>query len=1738
MITSAVQSGSVTEIADGVAGENATTHAQNGAVTFADVDTLDTHSAGFTAQGPSYLGTFSLGPLNQAGDSVGWSFEVADGVLDSLQAGQTLTQKYDVTVDDGHGGTAVQTVTITITGTNDAPVITSAVQSGSVTEIADGVAGENATTHAQNGAVTFADVDTLDTHSAGFTAQGPSYLGTFSLGPLNQAGDSVGWSFEVADGVLDSLQAGQTLTQKYDVTVDDGHGGTAVQTVTIVITGTNDVPVITSAVQSGSVTEIADNAAGENATTHAQNGAVTFADVDTLDTHSAGFTAQGPSYLGTFSLGPLNQAGDSVGWSFEVADGVLDSLQAGQTLTQKYDVTVDDGHGGTAVQTVTIVITGTNDVPVITSAVQSGSVTEIADNAAGENATTHAQNGAVTFADVDTLDTHSAGFVPQGGGYLGTFALGALNQAGDSVGWSFEVADGVLDSLQAGQMLTQKYDVTVDDGHGGTAVQTVTITITGTNDVPVITSAVQSGSVTEIADGAAGENATTHAQNGAVTFADVDTLDTHSAGFTAQGPSYLGTFSLGAVNQATDTVGWSFQVADGVLDSLQAGQTLTQKYDVTVDDGHGGTAVQTVTITITGTNDVPVITSAVQSGAVTERADNAVGENAVVHVQGGAVTFADVDTLDTHSAGFTAQGPSYLGTFALGVLNQATDTVGWSFQVADGVLDSLQAGQTLTQKYDVTVDDGPGGTAVQTVTITITGTNDIPVITSAVQSGAVTEIADNVAGENATTHAQNGAVTFADVDTLDTHSAGFTAQGPSYLGTFSLGAVNQATDTVGWSFQVADGVLDSLQAGQTLTQKYDVTVDDGHGGTATQTVTVVITGTNDAPVITSGTQSATVTEIADGAAGENATTHAKSGAVSFADVDTLDTHSATFTAQGASYLGSFSLGALNQASDSVGWTFQVADSVLDSLNGGETLTQKYDVTVDDGHGGTATQTVTITITGTNDGVSVNGLSSSTEVTMYEKNLPDGSSPNAAALTQTGSFSVTTPDGLAGLTVNGTAVVTAGVFTANQTVDTALGLLTITGYTPTTVNGVVTGATFTYSYLLQDNSTGHTSAGPDGGVFDNFTVAVTDEDGSSTSAVLNVEITDDTPSAIDPDHLHLTNKAGTEAIAYLDADRNVDDNVGADQGGTVRFASSLNGSNSGFTSSGAAIYYYVVGNTLIASTSSTSAADNTKWVFEVEINQDGSLAGSNDSYGVTMYGKVDSASNVNFNGGSYAFSGGNTNWVGFVPNGQINSPQNDDSPDLLITPIGDDAKRINGTANSVGVSGGDGGQKIGSDEGVRLNFVSDLTGTPTATNYNSVSPGHTFDEHYLVNGASVKFGSIGNGRSTAVFVASDDNDFGDASEDNRINDSTPEPITRVIISHSGNNANPSDNTFVVDFSTGNTQSITVDGLSYRITRNLLTNEVKVEGLVDNTTVAVYTADQYTTLDVYYGTGSDTFANADDSFALTGFGSAVVATDPVSISIPVELVDADGDKAGGASIDLTFEPDGQAMAGSASDEVFAATSHADSFNGAGGMDMVSYQSASAGVVASLAAPAANSGDAAGDGYTAIEGLVGSSYNDVLTGDSLGNTLIGDSGSDALYGNSGNDILVGGTGDDFLYGGTGSDTMTGGSGKDTFVVDLDSLQLGIDDVITDYNYAENDNVDLSALLGNLPTGTNLDGNYVQVVQDGQNANLQVDTDGSAGNGAAWHTVAVLEDFQVSTEVVKVLFNENGAPKTQDVP
>ena len=132
-----------------------------------------------------------------------------------------------------------------------------------------------------------------------------------------------------------------------------------------------------------------------------------------------------------------------------------------------------------------------------------------------------------------------------------------------------------------------------------------------TNSAPVIASVTATGSATEWADKSANETAnTSHTAAGSMIYSDANALDTHTASFVARATGYLGTFSLNTASiDSSDTVGWSFSVSDSAMDSLKAGLTKTQLYDVTINDGHGGAVVQMITMTLTGADDSTTRTS-------------------------------------------------------------------------------------------------------------------------------------------------------------------------------------------------------------------------------------------------------------------------------------------------------------------------------------------------------------------------------------------------------------------------------------------------------------------------------------------------------------------------------------------------------------------------------------------------------------------------------------------------------------------------------------------------------------------------------------------------------------------------------------------------------------------------------------------------------------------------------------------------------------------------------------------------------------------------------------------------------------------------------------------------------------------------------------------------------------------------------------------------------------------------
>lgn len=108
--------------------------------------------------------------------------------------------------------------------------------------------------------------------------------------------------------------------------------------------------------------------------------------------------------------------------------------------------------------------------------------------------------------------------------------------------------------------------------------------------------------------------------------------------------------------------------------------------------------------------------------------------------------------------------------------------------------------------------------------------------------------------------------------------------------------------------------------------------------------------------------------------------------------------------------------------------------------------------------------------------------------------------------------------------------------------------------------------------------------------------------------------------------------------------------------------------------------------------------------------------------------------------------------------------------------------------------------------------------------------------------------------------------------------------------------------------------------------------------------------------------------------------------------------------------------------------------DTLLGNGGTDFADYSRAATGLRASLTSPVVNSGEAAGDTYNSIEGIIGSNYGDDLIGDNFNNEIWGSWGADVLWGQGGGDSLYGGWGNDWVIGGVGADRLDGGQDYDT--------------------------------------------------------------------------------------------------------
>jgi ribosomal protein S6E (S10) len=763
-----------------------------------------------------------------------------------------------VQVSDGNGGTDTQSFTVDVVNTNDAPTI---ISSPVITATEDIL-------------YTY-DVDATDIDS-GDTL-------TYSLSAF-----PAGMTIDPVTGVISWTPVnGQVGINSVTVDVSDGNGGSDSQPFTITVSNSNDPPTfmstpVTTATEDAAYTYdvdasdidgdtvtyslstypagmTIDNASGlitwtsTNAQVGSNSVVVLISDgMGGSDTQSFSIdvtnTNDAPSIIST----PVTTATEDALYSYDVdatdvdsGDTLIYNLSAfptGMTIdpntgaifwiptnsqvgVNSVTVVAADGNGSTDTQIFTITVANVNDAPTFTS---SPLITATED-------TQYSYDADAT--DIDVGDTLS-------------YSL-TTNPAGMTID---PVTGSILWTPINNQVGMNNVVVVVADGNE-TDTQSFTITVANTNDPPTITSIP-----------------ITTATDDVLYFYDVDASDVDS-GDTL-------TFSL-TVFPTGMTIDPNSGIIDWTPDDSHVGPNSVT---VLVSDGNGGSDTQSFTINVADANDQPGITSTAIIVA-TEDTQYTYDVNALD---------PDMDILDfsltTKPVGMTidsatgvilwtptnnqvgpnnvvvqvldGNGGSDTQSFTVNVANENDEPAINSTPIATGTedtqytydveADDIDSGDTLTyslttspagmtinpnsglitwtpvnsqvgsNQVDVLVSDGNGGNDAQVFFITVSNTNDAPTFTST-PIAAGTEDVQYTYDVDAT-----------DVDVGDTLTYSLTTYPATMI-------IDSATGVITWTPENDDVGSNAVT----------VLIDDGNGGTNTQSFSIMVSNTNDPPAITS-----------------------------------------------------------------------------------------------------------------------------------------------------------------------------------------------------------------------------------------------------------------------------------------------------------------------------------------------------------------------------------------------------------------------------------------------------------------------------------------------------------------------------------------------------------------------------------------------------------------------------------------------------------------------------------------------------------------------------------------------------------------------------------------------------------------------------------------------------------------------------------------------------------------------
>lgn len=604
-----------------------------------------------------------------------------------------------------------------------------------------------------------------------------------------------------------------------------------------------------------------------------------------------------------------NKAGEW-GYRFVLNNGsdAVQSLDEGDTETLTFYVQT----GSQDPVKITVVVSGINDRPVI----------EGAENLRLEDTVTDAVEGTLTTSDPDAGDVGNAeggtgnlqytvsaaedsGLVlkPEGDGSYtvnkdgvdwGTFTL---NQNGK---YSFKASEQAAEELLAGENEELKLTITVDDGskkddgsplENATASTDISITITGTNEEPKIKEF---------------ENLTVKEDT---TFSDTGTLevkdDRVDEGGNPTGLTYTVAAGAHEGKEGAETAGGIaagkygslYVTADGsytykLNNQLQAVQELgeddeplTEIFTIYVKDKDGGVASQKITVTIKGTNDLPVLELDKPVLDIKEGDEDVSGK----------ATASDVDKNDQDDLKYFFDGGKTEETVdgvvwsvvetAYGTFKINTKTGDYTFTLDNeaGAVKNLRPTDIVKDSVTVVVTDGKESVEKE-LAVHIKGTDSTPEVTDEGSlSVSVDDTAERVEGQIKAEGWDKG------IDGKGSDPLTYTAEGSQPVTEDGKvwqriegehGTLFLDSSTGAYRYEPSEE-MKALAQGEREEDSFKVVISDSTGNKTEADISVTIDGTNDGPVINSNT----ITPNADGTS---------TGRLVFSDVDTSDTHTVTF----------------------------------------------------------------------------------------------------------------------------------------------------------------------------------------------------------------------------------------------------------------------------------------------------------------------------------------------------------------------------------------------------------------------------------------------------------------------------------------------------------------------------------------------------------------------------------------------------------------------------------------------------------------------------------------------------------------------------------------------------------------------------------------------------------------------------------------------------------------------------